>query len=138
MSERNWRDAKIPQWAKDQIETELVAGALSWPTEAEPTPLPFYWAEYDHIRGDPVAGSYWVIGMFNHVHAVHIRTKLEGEKGWQQWRFSRDGKIWDTSVIRGFLYPTKRDATLAYLWKECRNSAKTLHAIRSKLDGESA
>lgn len=44
MGDRNWREAKIPQWAKDAIKAEMktdaLRAALSWPTEAKPEPLP--------------------------------------------------------------------------------------------------
>jgi hypothetical protein len=46
---RDWRDAKLPQWARDAVQTEIdqwrLTAALSWPTEAKPEPLPFRWME---------------------------------------------------------------------------------------------
>ena len=55
--QRNWRDAKIPQWVKDAVNAESKAlrltAALAWPQEARPTPLPFRWGDYDTLKGTP-------------------------------------------------------------------------------------
>ena len=57
--ERNWRDAKIPQWVKDSIATEMaqweLTAALSWPTEPKPQPLPFHWGGYDRLHGEALS-----------------------------------------------------------------------------------
>ena len=130
---RNWRTAKIPQWALDQINDELIAGALCWPTEAEPKPLPFWWGGYDRLEGEPVAGQYWHISGTDHVQTVHIRKRTENDTDgfkWKTWLFSHNGDCWTGSVTRGHLYTTERDARLALFWQKCRNFSRTLYGIR--------
>jgi len=132
--ERTWRDAKIPQWVKDSIEAETLAhrlhAALSWPTEAKPTPLPFGWGDYDRQQGTPVEGVYWD----GRANEVHIKEN-DGSIGvnWKKWVFSRDGERWITSVSRGHLFASQRDAYLYKLWVECEKSANMLMAIKEKL-----
>ena len=132
--ERTWRDAKIPQWVKDSIEAETLAqrlhAALSWPTEAKPTPLPFGWASYDRQYGDPVSGIYWD----DRASELHIKENDgSGGIGWQKWLFSRDGNRWSTSICRGPLFTSQRDAYLHMLWVECERSANVLMNIRDNL-----
>lgn len=130
---RNWRDAKLPQWVKDSIEAETVAirkaAALSWPTEAKPTPVPFCWMEYDKLRGEPVEGVYWSASG----NCIHIRRKFSDEYGWKEWRFSEDGVRWHTSIVRGALFSSERDALLWLLWEKCDQVASELAAIKGKL-----
>jgi hypothetical protein len=133
---RNWRDAKIPQWVKDQIYAEVAIGALTWPTEAEPEPLPFSWGAYDSMKGEGHApGHYWGLDFQNFACPVFIRHREESDTGnrWDKWRFSSDGVRWNSSVIRGPLYATEREANLAILWRECRKAAKTLYEIRQRI-----
>ena len=132
--ERTWRDAKIPQWVKDSIEAETLVyrryAALSWPTEAKPTPLPFGWGDYDRQHGTPVEGIYWD----DRANEVHIKES-DGSisRGWKKWVFSYDGSRWSTSVCRGHLFSTKRDAYMHMLWVECEKSANALMQIKDKL-----
>ena len=128
---RNWRDAKLPQWVRDAIEAEQAAdrirAALSWPTEARPTPLPFRWVDYDRLIGTAVPGCYFHFG----AQPVHIRAH-DGQGG-KKWQFSSDGECWTTSVTRGPLFTTKREAVLNRLWEACEKAARELDAIRNGL-----
>ena len=133
-AERNWRDAKIPQWVKDSISDELAANqitiALSWPTEAKPEPLPFQWGGYDILRGEPVAGEYWTAMVSLHgqnLSAVKIRNT---QSGWKKWEFSANGRDWSTSVIRGPLFASEADARLWMLWEACELCAAYLAKMR--------
>ena len=131
--QRTWRDAKMPQWVKDSIAAETLAhrrhAALSWPTEAKPTPLPFGWGDYDRQHGTPVEGIYWDY----RVNEIHIKENDGNVEGWKKWVFSRDGVRWTTSVCRGHLFATKRDAYLHMMWCECEKSANVLMKIRERL-----
>ena len=135
--DRNWRDAKIPQWIKDQIADEMRAQkltiALSWPTEPKPEPLPFRWGEYDMVRGEPREGVFYGVHR-NGAYPVHIK-KNDGTIGskWKGWAFSNDGEMWGTTVERGPLFATERDATLYVLWAACEEYAAKLAAIRGRL-----
>lgn len=136
METRDWRDASGPKWAKDAAQAEIDAfrltAALSWPTEARPEPLPFRWGEYDRLSGDPVAGDYWAAGRT--VQQVSIAPQ-DGKTGsrWRRWIFSYDGSGWTTSVQRGPLFATERDARLWVLWNECEAAARRLMYLKSKL-----
>lgn len=133
-SEKNWRDAKIPQWVRESIESDLldsqIKAALAWPTEAEPTPVPFSWGEYDLLSGDPVEGVY-----FDNRYAepVYIRKAREGDKIHKPYVFSRDGLVFNRQVVRGPLYNTKREALIAILWRECREASRKLNDARQKI-----
>lgn len=130
--ERTWRDAKVPQWAKDSIADELRAhqltAALAWPTEAKPEPLPFQWGGYDRLIGEPREGSFWRIDG-RYVGAVHIRKT----NGWRSWEFSSDGREWSTSVRRGPLFESEHEACLYQLWCECERFAGELLALRGRM-----
>jgi len=130
---RTWRDAKLPQWVKDSIDAETIASrktaALSWPTEAKPTPVPFHWAEYDLLHGVPVEGVYWSASG----NCVHIRRKFSDEDGWKEWRFSGDGVRWHAYIVKGPLFSSGREALLYLLWKKCDLFASELAAIKGKL-----
>lgn len=139
MEDRNWRDAKLPQWVKDSIAAELRANqltaALSWPTEAKPEPLPFRWGDYDRLIGEPRDGMFWSVA--HGVEPVHIKAN-RGQHGqtWKDWAFSDDGEQWHTTVRRGPLFETERDARLYHLWSECEAAAKKLLKLRAKMKGE--
>ena len=132
--ERTWRDAKIPQWVKDSIESEALAhrrrAALSWPTDAKPKHIPFWWGGYDQQHGDPVAGIYWD----SRANEVRIKEN-DGTIGarWKKWAFSRDGSRWVTDIPRGPLFGSQRDAYLHMLWVECEKYADALMQIKEKL-----
>ena len=128
---RNWRDAKLPQWVRDQIDAELVAALLSWPTEAEPEPMPFQWKEHGFCAGQEHVkpGVYWFDSWRGaDPHKVEIVAVRHG------FDHKFDGRS-DMSApyVRAPLYASPRDVILARLWRECREAAKKLHAIRSKL-----
>ena len=127
--QRNWRDAKIPQWVKDAVNAESKAlrltAALAWPQEARPTPLPFRWGDYDTLKGTPSEGVFWGTDGI-----VHIRKSSDPRSSWQ---FSRDGERWSSQKQRGPIFLTKRDATLNKLWDACETYASNLDAIRVKL-----
>lgn len=130
---RDWREA-MPKWAVQAAIDELAASkrrlALRWPDEARPTPVPFQWGEYDQLHETPVPGIYWRASYDGHfIGAVHIRQKLPDEPGWKQWRFSDDGERWTTSVTRGPLYETEREAKLAALWKARDEAAAKLEKV---------
>jgi len=136
MDNRNWRDAKIPQWVKDSIAAENRAtelrAALSWPTESKPEPLPFRWGDYDILHGTPREGVFWSTSFdFERpsVSKIHIKEN-DGGNGYKKWAFSRDGEKWGTSVHRGHLFETERAARLWLLWAACENYAAKLVNIR--------
>jgi hypothetical protein len=132
---RDWREAK-PKWAIDAAQAEMkrweVTAALSWPQEARPEPLPFQWGEYDTVHGTPEPGTYWNTGRY--ASRVEIREKVKGDVTWKRWLF-REGvrEEWTTSVVRGPLYATEREACLAALWNACEAAAPALAAARAKL-----
>ncbi|KQI67016.1 hypothetical protein AN189_17475 [Loktanella sp. 3ANDIMAR09] len=134
MDVRDWRDAK-PKWAIDAAKSELeqwqITAALSWPQEAKPEPVPFQWGDYDNLHGEPVEGVYWTAT--HGVRRVEIREKNETDVGWKKWRFKIGDGQWSSSVTRGPLYPTQRDAFLALVWAECENAAKRLHTFKGML-----
>lgn len=134
--DRNWRDAKIPQWAKDAIEAEAKAlrlcAALAWPQEARPVPLPFGWWEYDRLSGTPVAGRYWGIAGGVNGYCVHVDVALIGAS----WRSAQDGRPFSAySIHRGHLFATKREALLHMLWTACDDAARKLMNAREAVDG---
>lgn len=133
-SEKNWRDAKIPQWVRESIESDLldsqIKAALAWPTEAEPTPVPFSWGDYDMLTGDPVEGVYYDD---RYAEPVHIRKVRDEDRASKRYVFSRDGLVFNRQVVRGALYNTKREALLAILWRECREASRKLNDIRQKV-----
>ncbi len=135
MEDRNWRDAKIPQWVKDSVQAEIgqtaLTAALSWPTEARPAPVSFMWVDYDNLRGEPVPGRYWT----KNGKSLDIRKKTADDTGpritkWKTWVFRCEGYDWSTDVQRGSLYKTQHEAKLARLWDECEAAAKGLMATR--------
>jgi len=127
--QRDWRNARIPQWVMDAVNAESKAlhltAALAWPQEARPRPVPFRWGEYDSLKGEPSEGLFWGAD-----GAVHIRKKPDGHSSWQ---FSSDGKRWSDCKVRGPLFRTERDARLNKLWDYCKECARTLAEIRAKL-----
>jgi hypothetical protein len=130
--QRNWRDAKLPQWVKDSIEAETRAlrltAALAWPKEAKPEPLPFQWGGYDRLIGDPVPGKYWRPGNAAHPGCeVQIRKRGADDPEWKPWMF-KGGDIgaWSSNVIRGPLFATEREAKIYRLWLICEECAEKL------------
>lgn len=134
--ERNWREAKIPNWVKDAMLAETAnmrkTIALSWPQEPEPEPAPFQWGEYDRLLGEAVAGVYWKVG-HRHVEKTEIAKNDQATPKWKQWMFKYSDGDWTTSVPRGALYLSERDARLAVLWKECNDCAERLMKARKGL-----
>lgn len=142
MSEdRNWRDAKMPQWVKDSIERELAASdltaALSWPTEVRPQPMSFQWGEYDRLNGTAEPGVYWAVNGSvdgtGRIEKVHIKRNEKHGETWKSWAFSSDGERWSTSVVRGLLFDDERDARLWLLWNACEAFAARLLKIRKDM-----
>lgn len=135
--ERNWREAKIPQWAKDSIAAELtqyqMTAALAWPTEPKPEPLPFRWGDYDREYGTPIAGTYWnavwSIGS-GRVSKVHLDRNEGKVQRWKYWLFSSDGENWSTSAVRGPMFANEHDARLWLLWEACEEFARKLMKLR--------
>jgi hypothetical protein len=136
---RDWREAKMPLWARDAVQTEIdqwrLTAALAWPTEAKPEPLPFRWDEYDRSTGDPVPGQYWAaslnrIAMFWLARQSDL-TKDEktylGGQNWKTWAFKTSkGGRWHTSVQRGLLFASEREAKLYRRWLMCEDFARQL------------
>lgn len=117
---------RLSQKARAEAELDMQAlrerAALAWPTEADPEPMPFQWGEYDRLTGDPVPGAYWDWTG----EPVHIRKSVEADKTWKAWLFSHDGETWHTTVMRGRLYRSRRDALVARRWVICRGFAADL------------
>ena len=136
MTGKNWRDA-MPKWAVQAAEAELqhirLHAALSWPNDAEPESLPFRWGEYDRLIGEPVSGTYFACNHYGKVDAVSIRKRTSDDSGWKEWRFSLDGREWNSIVFRGPLYRTERDAALAHLWDQSRRFAITLANLKDNV-----
>jgi len=131
MEERTWRDAKLPQWVKDSMQAETQAweltAALSWPTEAKPNPVSFWWGDYDRLEGQPQEGVFWSPLTSE---AVHIKRNAGHGDSWKSWAFSRNGKDWSTSVHRGPLFDNEHDARLYALWLKCEEFASKLMKLR--------
>ena len=138
--QKKWRDAKMPQWVKDAIDEEMKAiaihGALSWPTEEKPEPLPFYWTAYDRLEGSPIEGSYWTLAYSAYARPLHIRKRQEGDNGMKHktWSFSNDGVKWSTDVQHGPIFSTKRDAVLYRIWELCEKAASELYQAKRFLN----
>lgn len=137
MENRNWRDAKIPNWVKDSIADEFAAlkltAALAWPTQAKPEPVPFRWGEYDRVIGEPHPGTYWQARWNSYggsVDKVRIKKNDGSRPSWKAWAFSGDGENWHTSIPRGHLFATEDDARLSPLWLACEDCAQKLMKLR--------
>ena len=137
--EKNWRDAKIPKWVSESVESELrdyrVTASLAWPMEAKPTPLPFWWGDYDRLTGEPQEGVYWGVSAGHFVNRVEIK-KNQDKTTRKKWLFKASDRInaeFSTSVYRGRFFATEREARLFVLWAYCQSYAKTLADLRSKL-----
>lgn len=130
--ERKWRDAKLPQWVRDQIEAELVAASLAWPTEAEPAPMPFKWEPHgyctnpDHV----VPGIYW-FDSWRGSDPQRVEIVARGNSSFAH-KFDGQSSL-SQPYVKGPLYASPRDVILARLWRECREAAAKLHNIRRKL-----
>lgn len=135
--DRDWRDAKIAQWAKDGIQSEIdqwrLTAALAWPTEAKPAPLPFRWGDYDRVAGDPVPGRYWM----SNRHAVvmfdlALSADVSVEKTWKKFAFRLDepSAKWTNQVVRGPLFDSEHDARLYRRWLMCEDFAHLLMRAR--------
>lgn len=141
MDDRDWRTANCPNWAKEAAQAEIDAwkltAALAWPTEARPEPLPFRWGEYDILSGDPDPGLYWFSDAYG-VKSVEIK-KNDGAltSSWKPWIFRYPpSDNWGSSVKRGPLFQTRRDAALWHLWNECETAARALMKARDRMRGE--
>lgn len=136
--ERTWRDAKIPKWVSEDMERDLRAhkktAALSWPAEPKPEPAPFMWGDYDRLTGDPSPGIYWHCDGRGFCRSIEIKAN-DGSVGatWKKWAFKPSGFGWTTSVPRGKLFFTERDARLQHLWDICEGYAVDLMKARDKL-----
>lgn len=136
---RDWRDAKMPQWARDAVQAEIdqwrLTAALAWPTQAKPEPLPFQWGEYDRLTGDPRPGTFWAVSesridKFDLARAADLsaedKTYLGGQT-WKTWAFrTSEGGRWHTSVQRGPLFDNVADAKLYRRWLLCEKFAREL------------
>ena len=137
--EKNWRDAKIPKWVSESVESELrdyrVTASLAWPMEARPTPLPFCWGGYDRLTGEPQEGVYWGVSAGLSVNRVEIKRNHD-KTNYKKWLFKESDRIsaeFSTSVYRGRFFATEREARLFVLWVYCERYAKSLADLRSKL-----
>ena len=120
---------RLSQKARDAAERDMQSlrerAALSWPTEADPKPVPFRWGEYDRLTGVVEPGTYWD----SNAEIIHIRRKNDGDPMWKGWLFSRDGEGWTSIVRRGPLYRCRRDALIAQRWRMCRDFAFRLAVL---------
>ena len=133
-TEKNWRDG-LPKWRLEAIDKELRHGALSWPTEARPTPAPFWW-DYDHriTQGTPEVGTYWTFNRgYRHVEKVVI-TKVEKV----DFTTHRSGLKFNGSnhPPQNRLFMSQRDARLAMIWHLCDEYAGILAIEKTKLLGD--
>lgn len=131
MTDKHWTDAKIPNWVTESINEDLqsyqITAALSWPTETNPEPAPFMWGEYDCLYGEPSPGVYWSV-QSDRIQETQIREAQTGT--WKKWEF-KTSHDWTTSVPRGKLYHSERDAFLAALWIACADAAQNLAKLRA-------
>ena len=136
---RAWRDAKMPQWARDAVQAEIdqwrLTAALAWPTEAKPEPLPFRWGDYDRLTGDPVPGQYWTSNLRATASFWLARQdslsedekRYIGGQNWRTWVFkTSDNGRWHTSVQHGPLFANEHDAKLYRRWLMCEDFARQL------------
>lgn len=134
-NEKHWQDAKLPQWAKDSIASDLKAlklkSALSWPTEARPTPLPFSWGGYDQLEGKVEQGTFYFFKQW-YVRKVKI---VPNRATGRSYKFQYDDAVeFSTIVCRGDLYPTEKDALLAMKWAACDKFAAELADIDARIE----
>lgn len=151
MTERNWRDAKIPAWVREAVEAEIKADqkrlALSWPNERKPEPLPFWWGDYDKLTGNPDVGTYYLVqggGRSTHWKKVEIveaknlsaadSTRLNLHA---KYAFRSEGFNWSSSPPRGPLFATPREAALYVLWERCEAAASDLVGPREDVARQS-
>ena len=133
---RNWRDSKIPQWAKAQIQQELITGALRWPSEPKPQPLSFGYGSHDSMVGSVIAGTYWrLVG--DTASKFVVRPALKDDKTYKRYVFNRApdnplGKFSD-EVVRGPWFKTEREACLFALWDKCEDAAKVLYGLHQSV-----
>ena len=120
---------RLSQKARDAAERDMQSlrerAALSWPTEAVPAPVPFYWGDYDRLTGVAEPGAYWDLN----AEIIHIRRKNDGDPTRTDWLFSRDEEGWTSMVWRGPLYRCRRDALIARRWRMCRDFAFKLAVL---------
>lgn len=115
----------LPKWAQALINDEMVIGALRWPLKPEPEPAfvcngtsqpSIYSGEtvYSaHVSYGSVSINKWdVSGGLLYPARLSVRTSGVGSRG------------------NGPYYATEADALLAAEWRYCRETAKTLLAIR--------
>lgn len=138
MDSRDWRDAKMPKWAQDAVQSEIdqwrLTAALSWPTEAKPSPLSFKWGDYDRLIGKPVPGNYWITHIGNHVEGFELarRADLQAKDArniiqYKEWAFRFHGRDeWTSNVLRGPIFATEHDAKLYRRWLLCEDFARKL------------
>jgi hypothetical protein len=139
---RDWRDAKLPQWACDAVQAEIdqwrLTAALAWPTEAKPEPLPFRWSDYDRLTGEPVPGQYWT-GHLGRVERFWLARQVDlteeektnfGGRKRSTWAFkTSEGGRWHTLVQRGPLFASEREAKLYRRWLMCEDFARQLMKV---------
>jgi hypothetical protein len=128
---KDWREG-LPKWRLEAIEKEMkesaLNAALSWPNEPRPEALPFWWSDYDGMKGNghtdgtywqPYGGGAWTLPSVN---SVEISRKDH------RWLFN--GK---SSVTRGGLYKSPKDAWMSALWDACDQSAAKLLHIKERV-----
>jgi hypothetical protein len=136
---RDWRDAKLPAWAKDAVQAEIdqwrLTAALAWPTQAKPQPLPFGWGGYDRISGTPYPGTFWAVSE-TRIDKFDLarRSDLSAEDSmhlggptFKTWVFrTSEGGRWHTGIQRGPLFDNLPDAKLYRRWMLCEKFAREL------------
>ena len=142
--QRNWRDAKVPQWVKDSIAADLAAykltAALSWPTEARPAPLPFQWGPYDMLSGTMQDGVFWSPNVHGLRFEIRKRENINPDDlgrnvmPHDKVLFRTEFGKFDRTPMRGPLFATRREAQLYQLWTLCDECAKTLMQVRNAME----
>jgi hypothetical protein len=135
---KDWRDAKMPNWAVIAVQAEIdqwrLTAALAWPTQAKPKPLPFQWWDYDVLGGTPYPGTFWRPEVYGIERFDLCRTEDLPEKErkyhnppQKEWSFRMENqKLWSGYVLRGPLFDNEADAKLYRRWLMCEDFARQL------------
>ena len=111
---------------------DLLIGALRWPMEAEPTPMPFRKEQYGYV-GEIDQGEYFYTDSYGSAGTVQVRIlPKQGFNYTERLGFTKDGKT--EAHMPWPIYKTKREALLACRWKVCRDFAGRLQLIDERLE----
>ena len=117
------REAKLPVWARELLETERLRAALAWPTEPDPEPrCVMSGASGQCLSGNDSDGEVWVAN----AHRGDVRR---AELRARHLYFSAyDSQHNIGSRPDGALYGSESDARTALRWAVARDCAKRLRA----------